>query len=181
MLVSPFFWTLCSLTPLPYRNPGGWGSFSFSTSSEHRSLPSSLSCPGFQDLLERTPCAFVSGTSPVKGLYWFFHVPQGILVSLFSSFLYTFFSTRPTNPGNGLCHSTSLHLPRILTDPVAQGSSDSTPGRHRLSFFLGSRGTLRSKGPLGEVLGGCPSFFQSLSLCPVKRLDDDFSSRPGSR
>ena len=27
--------------------------------------------PGFQDLLERTPCAFVSNTSPVCGVYWF--------------------------------------------------------------------------------------------------------------
>ena len=32
---------------------------------------SSLSCPGFQDLLERAPCAFVSSASPVLGFYWF--------------------------------------------------------------------------------------------------------------
>ena len=40
-------------------------------SLKHGSLPSSLSCPGFQDLFERTPCAYMSGTSPVLGLYWF--------------------------------------------------------------------------------------------------------------
>ena len=33
--------------------------------------PSSLSCPGFQDLLKRVPCAFVSSASPVLGFYWF--------------------------------------------------------------------------------------------------------------
>ena len=33
--------------------------------------PSSRSCPGFQDLLKRTPCAFVIGASPVLGFYWF--------------------------------------------------------------------------------------------------------------
>ena len=32
---------------------------------------SALSCLGFQDLLERMPCAFVSGASPVLGFYWF--------------------------------------------------------------------------------------------------------------
>ena len=31
---------------------------------------SSLSCLGFQYLLERTPCAFLSSTVPVHGLYW---------------------------------------------------------------------------------------------------------------
>ena len=43
----------------------------FSFSLEHGSLPSSHSCLGFQDFLEKTPCAFVSGKSPVHGLYWF--------------------------------------------------------------------------------------------------------------
>ena len=32
--------------------------------------PNSFSCPGFQVLLERAPCAFVSGASPVLGFYW---------------------------------------------------------------------------------------------------------------
>ena len=40
-------------------------------SLEHGSLLSSFSCPGFQDLFERVPCAYMSGTSPVLGLYWF--------------------------------------------------------------------------------------------------------------
>ena len=40
-------------------------------SLEQGNPPSSLSCPGFQDLLERTPCAFVSGAIPVLGFYWF--------------------------------------------------------------------------------------------------------------
>ena len=40
-------------------------------SLERGNLPSSLSCSGFQDLLERMPCAFVSGASPVHGLYWY--------------------------------------------------------------------------------------------------------------
>ena len=40
-------------------------------SLERGNPPSSLSCPGFQDLFERTPCAFVSGASPVQGFYWF--------------------------------------------------------------------------------------------------------------
>ena len=31
----------------------------------------SLSCLGFKDLLERMPCAVMSGTSPMHGLYWF--------------------------------------------------------------------------------------------------------------
>ena len=46
-------------------------SLSTANSPERVNPPSSLSCPGFQDLLERTPCAFVSGASPVLGFYWF--------------------------------------------------------------------------------------------------------------
>lgn len=33
--------------------------------------PSSLSCSSFQDLLERTPCAFVSGANPLLGFIGF--------------------------------------------------------------------------------------------------------------
>ena len=40
------------------------------SSLEHGGLPSSLSCPGYQDL-EKTPCALVSSTSPILGPYWF--------------------------------------------------------------------------------------------------------------
>ena len=40
-------------------------------SLERGNPPSSLSCPGFQDLIERMPCAFVSSASPVLGFYWF--------------------------------------------------------------------------------------------------------------
>ena len=46
-------------------------SLPLANSLECRNLLSSLSCPGFQDLFERTPCASMSGTSPVLGLYWF--------------------------------------------------------------------------------------------------------------
>ena len=46
-------------------------SLPLANSLECGNLPSSLFFPGFQDLLERTPCAFVSGTFPVLGLYWF--------------------------------------------------------------------------------------------------------------
>ena len=60
-VVGPSIFLSLSLSPsLPLAN-----------SLEHGSLPSSLSCPGFQDLLERMPCAYGSGTSPVLGLYWF--------------------------------------------------------------------------------------------------------------
>ena len=31
----------------------------------------SETCPGFQDLLQRTSCAFMSSASPVLGFYWF--------------------------------------------------------------------------------------------------------------
>ena len=40
-------------------------------SLERGNPPSSLSCLGFQDLLERAPCGPVSGASPVLGFYWF--------------------------------------------------------------------------------------------------------------
>ena len=40
-------------------------------SLEHRNPLSSVSSLGFQDPLERVPCAFVSSTSPVLGFYWF--------------------------------------------------------------------------------------------------------------
>ena len=46
---------------------------------ERRSLQSSFSCPGFQDLsrlLERALCAYVSSTSSVLGLYWFSAYPR---------------------------------------------------------------------------------------------------------
>ena len=46
-------------------------SLSPANSLEHRNPLCSLSCPGFQDPLERAPCAFVSGASPVQGFYWF--------------------------------------------------------------------------------------------------------------
>ena len=46
-------------------------SFPLANSLERGNLPSSLSCQGFQDLFERAPCASVSCTSPVLGLYWF--------------------------------------------------------------------------------------------------------------
>ena len=46
-------------------------SLPLANSLECRNPPSSFSCPGFQDPLERTPCAFVSSASPVQGFYWF--------------------------------------------------------------------------------------------------------------
>ena len=45
-------------------------SLPLANSLEHGNLPSSLSCPGFQDLFERVPCASL-GTNPLLGLYWF--------------------------------------------------------------------------------------------------------------
>ena len=136
---------------------------------------------------------------------WYKSYVRGLLVfqvtreywSLSSSFLYTFFSARLTiSRTEAFCHSTSLHPPQILAwpsspgkllwwysrapDPVAQVSYyDGTLGRHRLSSFLGSWGTLRPKGPLGRYLGDAPpSFRVFLSLCPAKRLGDDLFSRP---
>ena len=46
-------------------------SLPLANSLDRRNLPSSRCCPDFQDLFKRTPCASVSGTSPVLGLYWF--------------------------------------------------------------------------------------------------------------
>ena len=46
-------------------------SLPLANSLERGNPPSSLSCPGFQDLLERAPCAFVNDASPVLGFYWF--------------------------------------------------------------------------------------------------------------
>ena len=49
-------------------------SLSLADSLERRGLPSSFSCPGFQDLsrlLEGVPWTYMSSTSPVWGLYWF--------------------------------------------------------------------------------------------------------------
>ena len=64
--------------PLFHQRLGSpWLSFSLSlslplaNSLERGNPPSSLSCPGFQDLFERTPCAFVSSASPVQWFYWF--------------------------------------------------------------------------------------------------------------
>ena len=43
-------------------------------------------------------------------------IPFSLSLSLSPSFLYTFFSSRPTNSRTkAFCHSTSLHPPRILT------------------------------------------------------------------
>ena len=59
--VCLFFFFSFSLSPsLPLAN-----------SLEHGNPPSSLSCFGFQDPLERARWAFVSGASPVLGFYWF--------------------------------------------------------------------------------------------------------------
>ena len=155
--------------------------FSTASCSERGSLPSSLYHQGFQDLLERKPCAFMSGTSPVHGLYWFSTYPEecwslSLPLPLFSTL--SFLRGRST-PGQ---RPFAIQLPSIhhtfSPDPVAQVSSDSTLEHHRLSSFLGSQGTLQPKGPLGRYLGDAPPSFRvscSLSLCPVKRLGDIFS------
>ena len=58
----------------------------------------------------------------------------------------------------------SIHH-QLSPDPVAHVSSNGTLGRHRLSSFPGSQGTLQSKGPLGSYFrDACPSFRVSLSL-----------------
>ena len=46
-------------------------SLPLANSLEHGKPLSPLSCLGFQDLIERTPCAFVSGASPLLGFNWF--------------------------------------------------------------------------------------------------------------
>ena len=116
---------------LPFwcRNQGGWGSFLFSLSTasswKRGSLPSSLSRLGFQDFLERMPCAR-EPYKPCARALLIFHIPWGILaslsLSLSSSFLYTVFFERLTNSRTeAFCHSTSLHPPRIRTWPSSPG------------------------------------------------------------
>ena len=175
--VSFFSQTSPSLTYIFWcRNLGGWGSFSFSTasSSESGSLPSSLSRPAFQDLL----CLREQYKSCFRALL-VFHVPQGILFSL-SLPLFSTLSVPQDWPTLG---QRALAIPppsihhEFSPDPVAQVSWEGTLGFHRLSFFPGSQGTLRPKGPLGRYLGNAPpSFRVSLSLCSVKRLGDDLFS-----
>lgn len=102
-----------------------------------------------------------------------FHVTRGILASL-SLPLFSTLSFPQDQPTPG---QRPFAIQPPSTHPVAQVSSDSTLGRHRLSSFPGSWGTLRPKGPLGRYLGDAPpSFRVSLSLCPVKRLGDDLFS-----
>ena len=141
------------------------------SSSEHGSLLSSLFCQGFQDLLERTPCAFVSGTSPVYRALLVFHVTWGILASL-SLPLFSTFSFPQDGPTPGqrpfAIWPPSIHH-EFSPDAVAQVS-------HRLLSFPDSQGTLQPKGLLERHLRDTPpSFRVSLSLCPVKRLGDDLS------
>ena len=104
-----------------------------------------------------------------------FHVPQGILASLSLFLSLPLFSTlsfswdRPT-PGQRpfAIRPPSIHH-KFLPDPVAQGSSDGTLGRHRL-LISGFPGNPPAKRPSGEALGRSPSLLRSLS--PFARSKD---------
>ena len=114
-----------------------------------------------------------------KGFIGFPHNPRntGLSLSLFLFSLYFLFHETDQFQDRGLLpfdlppSTTNSHL-----DPVAQVSSDSTLGCHRLlSSFPFSRGTLQPKGPLGRFLGDTPpSFTVSLSL--FARSKDEVTS-----
>ena len=57
-------------------------------SLEHRNPLCSLSCPGFQDPLERAPCAFMSDASPMSRALLVLCVNQGISASFSLSLSY---------------------------------------------------------------------------------------------
>ena len=130
--------------------------------------------PGFQDLLERMPVPSWAVQVLCKGFIGFPGNQRNIGLSLPLFSTLSFPQDWPS-PGQRpfAIRPPSIHH-KFLPDPVAQVSSDGTLGRHRLSSFLGSWGTLRPKGPLGRYLGDAPpSFRVFLSLCPAKRLGDD--------
>ena len=118
-----------------------------------------------------------------------FHIPQVILaplsLSVSLSLSLPLFSTvsfsrdRPTVGRLPFAVRPHSIQHEFSPDPVAQVSSDSTLGCHRLSSFLDSQGTSQSKGSLWRYLGDTPpSFRLSLSLCQVEGLGDDLFSRP---
>ena len=66
-----------------------------------------------------------------------FHVTRGILVSLSSSFLYIFFSARPTNSRTeAFCHSTSLKKKKKRKRNKFQHSIPSPRNSHSLLQFM---------------------------------------------
>ena len=94
----------------------------------------------------------------------------------------SFLQDRPT-PGQRpfAIRPPSIHH-EFSPDPVAQVSSDSTLGPHRLSSFLGSWRTPSGQKALwgGKWRTPLPPS-EPLSLCLVKRLRDDLFSRLDSR
>ena len=68
-------------------------SLSPANSLEHRNPSCSLSCPGFQDPLERAPCGFVSDASPISRVLLVLCVNQGISTSFFLSLSYCWLRT----------------------------------------------------------------------------------------
>ena len=74
-------------------------------SLKRRNPPSSCSCPGFQDLLEKAPCAFMSGTSPVVGSYWFSALTREY--QLLSLFHFLIIDCGP--PGSGPLKDCNIH------------------------------------------------------------------------
>ena len=120
---------------------------------------------------------------PCKGSTGFPCTPRNTGLSLSSSFFYTFLSTRLTNSRTeAFGHSTSLHPPWILAWPSSPSKLrqySRAPYTIILSRFLGNPPAKRRS---REVLGGCPSLFQSLSLSlQFKRLGDDLFFWPESR
>ena len=192
-----FCQTAPSLTPLPYifwcQNLRGWGSFSFSTATlwsmegcrvhlPAQAFKTLRGCPvpswpvqalcegfiGFPCNQRNTACSHALSLSPSL-----FPSPSPPLFSTLS-----FPQGRPT-PGQRpfAVRPPSTHH-EFSPDSVAQVSLDGTLGHHRLSSFLGSRGTLWPKGPLGRYLGDAPpSLRVFLSFCLVKRWGDDLFSR----
>ena len=63
-------------------------SLSLANTLEHRNPSCSLSCPNFQDPLERVPCTFVSDASPVSRSLLVLCINQGISASFSLSLPY---------------------------------------------------------------------------------------------
>ena len=127
--VSFFFWTAPSLTPLPYI---------FGAEIREVEVPSHSPQPVLQSVeawqahfptqafkISSRGCAVPLWAVQVlcKGCIGFPHNPKNIglfiSLSLSSSFLYTFFSTRPTNTRTeAFCHSTTLHATLHSSQPL---------------------------------------------------------------
>ena len=184
MLVLFFFQTLPSVTPLPYIfwcwNPRRLRFLAILHGQLFRVWkPAELTFPPG---LSRTPqedalCLRERYKSCGRALL-VFHVTWGISASLSLPLFSTLsFPRDEPTPGQRpfAIQPPSSHR-EFSPDPVAQVSSDSTLGCHRLSSFPGSQGTLRPKGPLGRYLGDAPpSFRVSLLFAQSKYQVTTFS------